>query len=488
MSLLKELNTLETTGLVRLAAVQPELEYLFRHALVQDAAYGSLLKMDRKHLHQSVGEALEQLYSERLADIASTLALHFEKADRHDKALLYFILAGDRARASYANNEAIQFYQSALAQIEAVGNRDAQCCQLYESLGDLLNLIGQRETARQYFAQAIAVQAVPPGQARLYRKIAKSFVDDRRYVEAEENFVKGEELLQRNPSNASDWHQESIQAQLDRIWLYYLLGQPDKVEKIVQKLEPWIEANGSDTQKAQFYTGRTQSSLQRNRYAITSAQVALSGKGVEAARTSGDPNLLAAMHFGYGFHLLWYGSLSEAETELETAMALSKKTGNIINFARAFTYLVLLYRLRKDIPKLQELLPEWLRTLNAAGAKEYLPYVIAINAWLAMQASKLDEASSLAQEALVAWENILGANPFKWLACWVLLYLAFQQKDFTEALEQAKAILLPSQQKLPDDLTAALEVAVKAGETGQPDMAQQPLAEALRLATEKGYL
>ena len=57
-----QLDTLESKGLIRLAAIDPELEYLFRHALVQDAAYESLLKQERRALHRQVGEALEQLY------------------------------------------------------------------------------------------------------------------------------------------------------------------------------------------------------------------------------------------------------------------------------------------------------------------------------------------------------------------------------------------------------------------------------------------
>ena len=52
-----ELNTLEQSGLVQVAALEPELEYLFRHALVQDAAYSSLLKQDRRALHQHQGGA-----------------------------------------------------------------------------------------------------------------------------------------------------------------------------------------------------------------------------------------------------------------------------------------------------------------------------------------------------------------------------------------------------------------------------------------------
>ncbi len=110
---------------------------------------------------RSTGEALEQLYPDRLDEIASTLALHFEKAEQHDKAIHYFTLAGDRAKSSYANNEAIQFYQSALTQIQTnpVESQGQQLCQLHENTGELLNLIGQRDVARQNFAQAIEIAA-----------------------------------------------------------------------------------------------------------------------------------------------------------------------------------------------------------------------------------------------------------------------------------------------------------------------------------------
>ena len=45
-----QLDTLEAKGLIRLATIDPELEYLFRHALVQDAAYESLLKQERRSI------------------------------------------------------------------------------------------------------------------------------------------------------------------------------------------------------------------------------------------------------------------------------------------------------------------------------------------------------------------------------------------------------------------------------------------------------
>jgi predicted ATPase len=83
------LDTLEARGLIRLAAAQPELEYLFRHALLQDTAYESLLKQERRTLHQVVGMALEELYPERVGEMAAVLARHFEQAGDPDKAIDY---------------------------------------------------------------------------------------------------------------------------------------------------------------------------------------------------------------------------------------------------------------------------------------------------------------------------------------------------------------------------------------------------------------
>ena len=72
------LHTLETSGLIWLAQAYPELEYLFKHALLQDAAYRSLVKQDRRHLHQVVGETLERLYPDRRQALAPLLAQHFD--------------------------------------------------------------------------------------------------------------------------------------------------------------------------------------------------------------------------------------------------------------------------------------------------------------------------------------------------------------------------------------------------------------------------
>ena len=78
----------------------PELEYLFRHALVQDAAYGSLLKQERRGLHRAVADALEQLYPERRSELAAMLAYHLERPARPNEAIAISSRPGSYGRWS----------------------------------------------------------------------------------------------------------------------------------------------------------------------------------------------------------------------------------------------------------------------------------------------------------------------------------------------------------------------------------------------------
>src|SRR5688572_5825013 len=91
------LSRLEHSGLIRLAQLEPEIEYLFRHVLVQDAVYESLLRQDRRKLHHAVGEALERAYPDRLDALAGMLATHFAEAGEQSRALDYYRRAGNHA-------------------------------------------------------------------------------------------------------------------------------------------------------------------------------------------------------------------------------------------------------------------------------------------------------------------------------------------------------------------------------------------------------
>ena len=121
MSTETQVDVLEAKGLIRLAALRPELEYLFRHGLVQDAAYTSLLKQERRELHGRVALALEELYPDRIGELAPVLAMHFEQAGDAERAIEYYLASARHALSQYAIQEAYAAFDRAA---ELIGTQD----------------------------------------------------------------------------------------------------------------------------------------------------------------------------------------------------------------------------------------------------------------------------------------------------------------------------------------------------------------------------
>src|SRR5262249_23767489 len=85
----------------------PEVEYLFKHALTQEVAYGTVLQERRKALHEQNARAIEVLYHASLDDHYSNLAHHYSRSGNTEKAVEYLSLAGQQAARQSANEEAI---------------------------------------------------------------------------------------------------------------------------------------------------------------------------------------------------------------------------------------------------------------------------------------------------------------------------------------------------------------------------------------------
>ncbi len=113
------LEILKRLELIRETRAFPELEYAFKHALIQDVAYESLLGARRGELHEAVGRAIERLYADRLDEQAPLLTHHYGRSAHPDRMIGYALLAGDRAARLYANAEATLYYEQALVTARA---------------------------------------------------------------------------------------------------------------------------------------------------------------------------------------------------------------------------------------------------------------------------------------------------------------------------------------------------------------------------------
>lgn len=174
--------------------------YRFTQTMLQDVIYQNLLLQRRIELHGRIGAALERLYGdepERLEDLV-LLGHHFSLSANKPKGARYLRAAGDRARGSYANDDALRFYQQALAVLSTGVEREPECLILYERIADLCRVAGRRSVAEEHYQGALeGHRAVEDciGEARILRKLGRLLWDAGKRVNAEAHYAEAAERL-----------------------------------------------------------------------------------------------------------------------------------------------------------------------------------------------------------------------------------------------------------------------------------------------------
>jgi serine phosphatase RsbU (regulator of sigma subunit) len=243
VTLLGHLNTLETAGLVSIAQLEPDLEYLFRHSLVREAAYTSILSVDQKKLHLAVGEAIELLYPDKLNDYAAMLSYHFGEAGDTQKAMKYCTMAGEAALTTYANQEAESHFRCALGLAEGESEQ-----------ANLLYLLGEAIYRQSRYSESLLAWhdgielsqklAEDERVARLYARSARAAWysgDQPKGLRLSQEGLQAVEGMADNPTKAMLIH-EAARA-------YHFNGFPDEAEPLCrQALEMAERLNAVDIQ------------------------------------------------------------------------------------------------------------------------------------------------------------------------------------------------------------------------------------------------
>jgi predicted ATPase len=120
------------TGLAQLVAAEllyqqgrpPRAKYLFKHALIQDTAYASLLRSTRQRVHRQIAELLEARFPETVERQPEVVAHHYTEAGLHELAIIYWQQAGQRAGEQSANREAVHHLTRGLELLATLPDRD----------------------------------------------------------------------------------------------------------------------------------------------------------------------------------------------------------------------------------------------------------------------------------------------------------------------------------------------------------------------------
>jgi len=224
--------------LIREWAHVPEREYLFKHALTQEAAYASILLDQRRALHRRLAIFIEQEATPAV-DRAALLAHHWQRAEDWEKALTYSLEAAERARTLYARPEAIAHYWGALQLLERLPATAELECLHIDALLSLVELPGWRRNDRERAA----------GFEHLERAMkAAADLDNQRLLARVETIVgwlrQDEPCLQRAVDRAKTIGDDSVRAFAALHYGGYL-GQVARYEASLTHIGQGIDLLGS---------------------------------------------------------------------------------------------------------------------------------------------------------------------------------------------------------------------------------------------------
>jgi len=109
----RSLHGLERLDLIRTRTLDPDLEYIFKHALTQEVVYNGLLKKERQVIHEKIANVMEELFRERLPEFYETLAYHYKQGQSYLKGVDYLMKAGEKCFERYTIEESHQYYKEA---------------------------------------------------------------------------------------------------------------------------------------------------------------------------------------------------------------------------------------------------------------------------------------------------------------------------------------------------------------------------------------
>ena len=406
----KGLEQLVESELLYQRGVFPKTTFIFKHALIQETAYRSMLKNTRRRYHRKIGEVLVKQFSELATAQPEVIAHHFSEAGLTMRAVSYWQQAGQHAAERFANNEAIAHFTKALEllkdqpenpehtrqelmlqlamgpplstlkgfaapEVEAACSRAFKLCE--QVGGALLQFpalwgLWHYYLVKSDFPKAVTLSKKLLGLAQTandhsflsdaYRAIGETFLWSGEFSQANEYFEKGIDLTGTSQQITSFAESPDVSCRFFSAIALWFLGYPDQA-------------------------------LWRSREAITCAQ-----------QLNHPFSLSAAHHFASWLHLLRRESQLTRE-HADTAMAIAADQGFM--FFIAFDTMLKGWAMAEkgQMKAGVSLLREGLAAFQATGTKVLVPQWMVVLAELYGMFGQIEEALSTLAEAQILSEK-----------------------------------------------------------------------------------
>jgi class 3 adenylate cyclase/tetratricopeptide (TPR) repeat protein len=159
-ALCRGLDHLQAAEFLYETGLFPDLEYSFKHALIQDVTYRGLMGAQRRELHARIVAALETLCRDRLGEQIERLAYHALRADLGEQAVPYLRQAGLKAAARSVLHDARAWFEQALGVLEAIPESQSTLEQAFEIRLELRPVLNQLGEVRQQLERLREAEAL----------------------------------------------------------------------------------------------------------------------------------------------------------------------------------------------------------------------------------------------------------------------------------------------------------------------------------------
>ena len=348
-----------------------EALYVFKHVLVSDAIYSTLLQRDRHDLHGRVGQAIEILYASRLEGQIELLANHYMRSMMLDRALIYLILAGQKAARGYANEQARQHFIQALGLLPKVRYTLDQLQGIHIGLGDVLVTIGEYQSARDHYQTALdaieedglALPDMPHWQEKsvLFRKIATTFERQGEYDKTMGRLTAAQDAIDHLDTPPAV---ECARILNDMGWIFFRRGNLEQAEACLKEALNLAETTVQLDVVASIYNRLGGVAYQKGQLDVSSdfahKSLALREKIGDIVAVARSYNNLGLLHWRLGD---WDGALDN----FNRSFALHTNLGDIEGMLELNTNLGLLQLDRGNTEEAKNRLEDILNTAQSIG-------------------------------------------------------------------------------------------------------------------------
>ncbi len=377
-----------------------DLRYIFKHSLLREAVYQMQLNTRLQELHKLIANAIEKLYIDNIEERYVDLAFHYGQANVEDKTNSYLEKAADHARRNFQNQQALDFYNTLLRNLEGLENKRAFIRTLLKK-GSVLQLIGKWDECEEVCEEALK-NAQDLGEklllGRAHNNLGRMLILKGAYDKAKKYLEEASTCF-----NLVDDKHGILNVLGNQGTLNLRQGQYEKAKEYFIKS---IELSKDLQQTSTISQITSNLGLTYMNLGNYDAGIQCQLEWLTACEESNDKQGMATLHTNVGIVYFEKGDYDAALSHYEKGLALSEELGNKFLMSIAIGCIGTVYQKKGDFKTAMDHFIRDLELAEELGDKQGLSIVIGLIGELRSVEGEFDIAIQYLQQSMKLSEEL----------------------------------------------------------------------------------